>query len=190
MTGAICILLPRCVSASGMSGRLGSLICMFNHLYSLFLTFFLPRFFMLSMALLFSRNSSVQGMPSQQEDGRLSHGMMQRRLFPQLVKVIEKDSATCGSCVLISYLPGWTKTKTNLWLELAMPASSTTVHATLVESRPTTSSWARRQGGSKTGFGGLPGPPPFRSCVEVSLDWGSLCQDLWRYEYTIYSIYT
>lgn len=80
------------------------------------------------------------------------------------------DSATCGSCVLISYLPGWTKTKTNLWLELAMPASSTTVHAILVESRPTTSSWARRQGrqgGSKTGFGGLPGPPPFRSCVEV-----------------------
>ena len=54
------------------------------------------------MALLFSKNSSVQGMPSQQEDGRLSHGMMQRRLFPQLVKVIQKDSATCGSCVLIS----------------------------------------------------------------------------------------
>lgn len=43
---------------------------------------------------------------------------------------------------------------------------------------------------SKTGFGGLPGPPPFRSCVEVFVRLGVRVQDLWRYEYTIYSIYT
>ena len=42
--------------------------------------------------------------------------------------------------------------------------------------KPTYNLKLSKEAGSKS-VGGLPGPPPFRS-VEVSLDWGSLCQDL------------